>query len=125
MRAKNCLLTHFSQRYPKFPPLADKEHGSEGPDVAVAFDLMSIKVGEFWKAKHYTRPLQTLFREWEGDDGGEGEALSMNAAEDGGSGQRSNKAKGNSSRQEGGKGGKTTNGKKPKGNKAGARGQGA
>ena len=36
--------------------------------VAVAFDLMSLKIGDFWKAKHFTKPLQMLFSEWEGDD---------------------------------------------------------
>ena len=67
MRAKTCLLTHFSQRYPKFPPLSATSD-SDTCDIAVAFDLMSLRIGEFWKMKHYTSALQTLFSDFEGDE---------------------------------------------------------
>ena len=70
MRAKTCLLTHFSQRYPKFPPLS-ADSGSDTCDIAVAFDLMSLRIGEFWKMKHYTSALQTLFSDFEGDESAE------------------------------------------------------
>lgn len=74
MRAKHCLLTHFSQRYPKFPPLSDAED-DKSPDachVAVAFDLMSLKIGDFWKFRHFVKPFEVLFSEMEADDGNDG-----------------------------------------------------
>lgn len=74
MQAKTCLLTHFSQRYPKFPPLADSSNGEEQTsDVAVAFDLMTICIGDFWKVSYYVKALQMLFSEFEGDAAADGE----------------------------------------------------
>ena len=43
MRAYRTLLTHFSQRYPKVPPL--NEIAQDG-SAAVAFDLMSINLAD-------------------------------------------------------------------------------
>lgn len=69
MKAKCCLLTHFSQRYPKLPPLQEpKGDDKNSCDIAVAFDLMSVKIGDLWKAKLYAEALQVLFSEWEGDE---------------------------------------------------------
>jgi ribonuclease Z len=38
--AKRVVLTHFSQRYPKFPKI--DEHELEGASVAVAFDGLAV-----------------------------------------------------------------------------------
>ena len=38
MSAKHVILTHFSQRYPKFPLIPDEECLG----VVVAFDLMKV-----------------------------------------------------------------------------------
>lgn len=61
MRARTCLLTHFSQRYPKLPPLADNTRYAG--DVGIAFDGMRIRVGELWKMAHWREALEALFRE--------------------------------------------------------------
>ena len=76
MEAKTCLLTHFSARYPKLPPLkshhspssATSDAGEEerDPIVAIAFDLMSLRVDEFWKMEKYQKAMEVLF-----DDGEE------------------------------------------------------
>ncbi|KAJ3056704.1 hypothetical protein HK097_005105 [Rhizophlyctis rosea] len=76
MKARNLLLTHFSQRYPKIPIInlnepssvqpvengtangASEEHR---PNVAIAFDLMRIRMASFRKLELYTPALQALF----------------------------------------------------------------
>lgn len=62
MKASHCLLTHFSQRYPKLPQLSSTPSGLV---IAIAFDLMSVKVGEMWKLNHYLESMGILFREVE------------------------------------------------------------
>lgn len=74
MEAKACLLTHFSARYPKLPPLKSTSHSLESasseagegtdPLVAIAFDLMSLRVDEFWKMEKFQSAMEVLF-----DDG--------------------------------------------------------
>eukprot|EP00842_Homolaphlyctis_polyrhiza_P002445 jgi/Hompol1/3200/HPOL_003161-RA len=73
MQAKNVLLTHFSQRYPKLPNVdagqfVTDNHGehdlggqSRPPVVGVAFDLMSVTMNGFWKLPVMVPALQTLF----------------------------------------------------------------
>ena len=76
MRARNLLLTHFSQRYPKIPIInmddstsgeADNDGTANGtpgehrPNVAIAFDLMRIRMASFRKLERYTPALQALF----------------------------------------------------------------
>ena len=106
MRAKTCLLTHFSQRYPKFPPLSDREDDENNLQVAVASDLMSLRISEMWQFKHYVKALQVLFSEMEGDDGTDADGASLQA---GPVADAESNAKGNGT--EGGTGG----GKKAKG----------
>ncbi|KAF3164873.1 hypothetical protein EYR41_007079 [Orbilia oligospora] len=109
MGAKNLLLTHFSQRYPKLPnirrqssngddPLCDpfmetsEERGStyiprakdikvsekrhDGPIVSkpddenamhigFAFDMMRVKVKDFWKLESFIPALEELFKQEE------------------------------------------------------------
>jgi len=55
MNAKHILLTHFSQKWSKVPEFvlewSDKRHGEDKKyeNVGIAFDHMSVKVGEMWK----------------------------------------------------------------------------
>ncbi|KAI5476760.1 3' tRNA processing endoribonuclease [Pseudohyphozyma bogoriensis] len=61
MSAKHLLLTHFSARYPKLPPLnhVEGENVNE-PIVAMAFDMMTLGLDEFWKAERFRKPMDTL-----------------------------------------------------------------
>ena len=75
MKAKHCLLTHFSARYPKLPPVHSNSLNQldihmEGeeialPIIAIAFDLMSIRLDEFWKIDRYRDAMEVLFSEVE------------------------------------------------------------
>ncbi|KAH8926607.1 hypothetical protein BT69DRAFT_1347937 [Atractiella rhizophila] len=70
MKARHCLLTHFSARYPKLPPLSppSASSSSDEPKFAVAFDLMSIRMGNWWKLAHFRASMATLFSELEPDE---------------------------------------------------------
>ncbi|GAA96261.1 uncharacterized protein L969DRAFT_69152 [Mixia osmundae IAM 14324] len=68
MGAKYCLLTHFSQRYPKFVSVTSSAESSHGPVFVEAFDGMSIRLQDFYKWKHYLEPLETLLRRIERDE---------------------------------------------------------
>ncbi|KAJ3339301.1 hypothetical protein HDU93_008408 [Gonapodya sp. JEL0774] len=46
MAARNLLLTHFSQRYPKVPTIA-VHHADFSPMTGVAFDMMRVRVSDF------------------------------------------------------------------------------
>ncbi|KAH7104245.1 hypothetical protein BKA62DRAFT_693992 [Auriculariales sp. MPI-PUGE-AT-0066] len=82
MKAHNVLLTHFSSRYPKFmqgssvqgtenassdgndtavPPLAGST--SATPVVGLAFDLMTVSIGEMKKLNSYLPALEQCFAE--------------------------------------------------------------
>ena len=70
MGAKCILLTHFSQRYPKLPQYLFEEKMSKpnSPNnaiVSVAFDLMRVRLGEFWKLPELFEPIRVLYREEE------------------------------------------------------------
>jgi ribonuclease Z len=67
MDAKRILLNHFSQRYPKLPKSKVTATSDSDPDVSISYDLMSIKVGEMWRMKHYMDAAELLFKE--DDDG--------------------------------------------------------
>jgi len=56
MQAKRILLTHFSQRYPKFPNVEETDQ-----TVLFAFDLMTVKLHEFRKAELFIPALRLLF----------------------------------------------------------------
>jgi ribonuclease Z len=58
MRAHRCVLTHFSQRYPKLPNLP-KDVSSR---VLVACDLMSVTLGQLaWAPAAVLPVLRCLF----------------------------------------------------------------
>ncbi|KAJ3410383.1 hypothetical protein HDV05_003837 [Chytridiales sp. JEL 0842] len=72
MKAKNLLLTHFSQRYPKLPKL-DKGYklsseGEDGPKIGIAFDSMRIRLSEFGRLGELWGPLGELWKEVEMDE---------------------------------------------------------
>ncbi|KAG8859531.1 hypothetical protein FRB96_004415 [Tulasnella sp. 330] len=73
MHAKNIILTHFSQRYPKFPELKTGPLGRvfvdeagnttterEAP-ITIGFDCASLKIGSLWKMEHYMDALAKTF----------------------------------------------------------------
>lgn len=59
MNAKNVLLTHFSQRYPLIPHVPN----FSGPAVAYAFDLMKVRMCDFWKFKRLLPILQRVLQD--------------------------------------------------------------
>ncbi|GAA6021489.1 hypothetical protein JCM11491_006513 [Sporobolomyces phaffii] len=81
MQARHLLLTHFSARYPKLPPASAPLAVSElrRPVVATAFDLMTLKLSEFWKMEKYRDALDTLlgWDEVETTEGGVNSAVTV------------------------------------------------
>lgn len=85
MGAKSILLTHFSQRYPKFPDLsltplvddtADPTVETTGkPPVTIAFDCASFRIGSLWKMEHYMGALTKTFPPEEDAGPSEGDLL--------------------------------------------------
>ncbi|KAJ3262626.1 Zinc phosphodiesterase ELAC protein 2 [Boothiomyces macroporosus] len=61
MKAKHVLLTHFSQRYPKFPESLTIP--KDGPLFGVAFDLMHVSMRDFWKLPFYNKLYNQAFGE--------------------------------------------------------------
>ncbi|KAJ1551715.1 hypothetical protein HK096_003572 [Nowakowskiella sp. JEL0078] len=70
MKASNLLLTHFSQRYPKFPVVPDSL-SSKGLNVAIAFDLSHIDVNTFGKFEAWVPVMKEMFKENEEDESDE------------------------------------------------------
>ncbi|RKU45207.1 hypothetical protein DL546_008136 [Coniochaeta pulveracea] len=79
MRARNVLLTHFSQRYPTMPVfdqgamVVDSGEGEKDVPVLVAFDFMRVKLGGFRRAREFLPALQKLYEKSEEEDDGGGE----------------------------------------------------
>ncbi|GAA5982370.1 hypothetical protein JCM5350_006161, partial [Sporobolomyces pararoseus] len=74
MKAQHLLLTHFSARYPKLPPKSSSPSSSESshqPIIATAFDLMTLKLSDFWKMEQYREALDALLSWDEADEGKE------------------------------------------------------
>ncbi|KAK3682749.1 hypothetical protein B0T22DRAFT_502005 [Podospora appendiculata] len=69
MGARNVLLTHFSQRYPKMPVMAAEPEAAEidinksgdHTPILFAFDYMRVKLGEFRMAEAFLPALKELF----------------------------------------------------------------
>ena len=93
MKASHCLLTHFSARYPKLPPMSEEAGGDE-MQVAMAFDLMTLRLDEFWKMDRFRPAMDLLFGDDEEDGSEAGEAENDKVAE-GGSPRKDNKGKQN------------------------------
>ena len=88
MGAKALMLTHFSQRYPKLPVIAEEGHGKQKMKVALAFDMMKMKVGEFWRFEKFIPALRELYK----DEADEEDALE--AVEDGAKPENPSKVQG-------------------------------
>lgn len=99
MKARHCLLTHFSARYPKLPPVTRADPSSpEGtfePTVAIAFDLCTLRLDEFWKMERYRTAMDLLFA-WdeEDDDDAEGSVVATENVAEVKSGKGKEKGKG-------------------------------
>lgn len=62
MGAKACILTHFSQRYPRIAPLLEQDSCLSFP-VAFAFDFMKIRPDNISVASKLTPALRLLYPE--------------------------------------------------------------
>lgn len=63
MEAKCTVLTHFSQRYPKIPPLPVSSKMCESSPVIFAFDFMRLKPSNLLIASKLTPALRLLYPE--------------------------------------------------------------
>ena len=66
MNARNVLLTHFSQRYPKLPEIStayNNENRDTHPNIAFAFDSMRIRLSTFRELARFYDPLSVLFKQ--------------------------------------------------------------
>jgi len=65
MQAKSVVLTHFSQRYPRIPPLREvtdeSSVGSNQPRIVFAFDFMKLTPGTVAVASKLTPALRLLY----------------------------------------------------------------
>ncbi|GAA5914929.1 hypothetical protein JCM6882_008111 [Rhodosporidiobolus microsporus] len=108
MKARHLLLTHFSARYPKLPPLTTYFSSSSPatpsgepssletsatqppapaapahrPTVATAFDLATLPLRDFWKMERYRGAMDALLS-WdeEGDEAEDGDEMSKKEKE--------------------------------------------
>ena len=112
MRARHLLLTHFSARYPKLPPLSTASASSDlpRPVVATAFDLMTLRLDEFWKVERYRDAMDALLSWDEADDRDDADELSGKEGRLGGSAEGEAMKGGDG--QQGGQGGQGKKGKK-------------
>lgn len=62
MKARRVLLTHFSQRYPKIGNAFERDAARDAADqvVLMAFDMMSVKLGDFKKAELFLPALRKM-----------------------------------------------------------------
>ena len=75
MDAKNCILTHFSQRYPRIAPLREEDYLLPFP-VSFAFDFMRVTPSTIVLSSKMTTALRLLYPE---DEKGE-EQMELNEA---------------------------------------------
>ncbi|KAL1915603.1 uncharacterized protein VTP21DRAFT_6727 [Calcarisporiella thermophila] len=70
MNAKNVLLTHFSQRYPKIPVIDTTSGNGKGANesgkndrlkVGIAFDMMRVRENDFDQLPMFMEPLKVLY----------------------------------------------------------------
>ena len=96
MEAKWLLLNHFSQRYPKSPvcsPAWMAPRTTGRPVIALAFDLMTLPLRDFWKMEHYTEALEELFVEVEGGESEDGRSEVGDEVDEGMKGKAGGKVK--------------------------------
>lgn len=64
MNARTTLLTHFSQRYPKIPPVdTDSARRLSDQNIGFGTDLMRTKLKDVWKIGLLLRPVMKLEHE--------------------------------------------------------------
>lgn len=73
MRARNILLTHFSARYPRIPPMASlpaspKAGAAHSPNLGLAFDCTRFTIGDMWKHRHYLPAIELSLGDMSKDD---------------------------------------------------------
>ncbi|KAI0694223.1 hypothetical protein BC835DRAFT_1415475 [Cytidiella melzeri] len=72
MNAENIMLTHFSTRYPKLPPVAlsdaSPDTASTQPNLVLAFDHARIPLGEMYKFKTYLPAIEQCFSDIPDED---------------------------------------------------------
>ena len=73
METKACILTHFSQRYPRIAPLSQKDSDLSFP-VIFAFDFMNVTPGNIEIASLLTSSLRMLYPKDDENDDDEMEA---------------------------------------------------
>eukprot|EP00578_Thalassiosira_sp_NH16_P017986 CAMPEP_0181106776 /NCGR_PEP_ID=MMETSP1071-20121207/16708_1 /TAXON_ID=35127 /ORGANISM="Thalassiosira sp., Strain NH16" /LENGTH=687 /DNA_ID=CAMNT_0023190197 /DNA_START=1404 /DNA_END=3468 /DNA_ORIENTATION=- len=78
MSAKACILTHFSQRYPRIPPLRKEDSQLSFP-VAFAFDFMKVTPDNIVTASRLTSAMRMLYPE-DVDEGDSAEAAETKRA---------------------------------------------
>jgi len=69
MNAKAIVLTHFSQRYPRIPPLPKNDATSVDIPIIFAFDFMRLKPNNLQTASLITPALRLLYPEEVKDPG--------------------------------------------------------
>ncbi|MBW0475956.1 hypothetical protein O181_015671 [Austropuccinia psidii MF-1] len=67
MKAKNCLLNHFSGRYPKLPPSFNKVRDHQ-TNVGVSFDLMSCTISQVAELQNLLPALEYVVKTQENFD---------------------------------------------------------
>ncbi|KAF8506255.1 beta-lactamase-like protein [Gautieria morchelliformis] len=61
MKAKNVLLTHFSTRFPKTPQMTSAPADATDPTIAIAFDHVTVSIGNLWKLNRYLPAIEQSF----------------------------------------------------------------
>ncbi|KAG0141814.1 hypothetical protein CROQUDRAFT_27436, partial [Cronartium quercuum f. sp. fusiforme G11] len=63
MKAKNCILNHFSSRYPKIPDLEAQNNLDERRmNIGISFDLMTCRIGDVSKLERYLPAFEQLVK---------------------------------------------------------------
>ena len=70
MNAKSLVLTHFSQRYPKIPPLNQPKEGDKRKEIPIsfAFDFMKLTPNTIELAAQLTPALRLLYSDEEAEE---------------------------------------------------------
>ncbi|OAV93262.1 hypothetical protein PTTG_08554 [Puccinia triticina 1-1 BBBD Race 1] len=59
MNAKNCVLNHFSGRYPKIPPSINTSNDQQ-MNIVISFDFMSCKIGAIHDLQKFIPALEQM-----------------------------------------------------------------
>ncbi|PLW10452.1 hypothetical protein PCANC_23155 [Puccinia coronata f. sp. avenae] len=67
MNAKNCVLNHFSGRYPKIPPSINKAN-EQDMKIVISFDFMTCRIGAIGELQKCIPALEQMVEGLELDD---------------------------------------------------------